>query len=445
MRHRVFAIGAAGKWFSDTYAPVLCANSDRFNLIGVADINGKMDISKYGRDVTQIELSGNEEEDLTVISDKFVTLKPDIVIISSDPVSHFGYANAAISAGADVICDKPPIALQNQLKNVGSAGIEIRRRYYDLVRSLASSSHRSYPARRCNYFIPLRRRTHYPYGNMLKWIREVEKGYGVSPTNIDISFNDGSFRTHGEYDRPGVHGYRSGLGVVTHTGYHFLDFAAACVASEYSTIRNVACTRLESHCTFSDEKHVEKAFRSMLVSGNPLSPSFLEQHRVAERTLVAEADARVSYSISHATLQHARVYISILHRGCTRRETPFYSSDTTHDEARVDDVVAMIHQGPFQSIQLAITDNSGGLQPHGHCYLVRRTHPKIARELGVEQVVVLATDLIPGDAAAAYKRIVESFLEACASTLVLDCSHPLYTFSLENQALTTDLYAGYFD
>ncbi len=444
--HRVLAIGAAGKWFNDTYEPLIASASDQWTLVGVADVDTALKTRNPATGVAHISLKGTIDKDISEVKQCFIDLAPDLVIISSDPVSHFAYADAAMAVGADVICDKPPIAIAHQLRRAGRAGEEIRHQYANLVRRQSASVHRRHRPRKCHFLLPLRRRQHFPYGQILNWVGEIKDRYGVDVSCMDVAFNDGSFRFAGEYDRPGAHGYRQGLGVMTHTGYHFVDFVAACCApsTKYDVLR-VECTRLESHTTDGNDEIVEAAFRQLLAHSLPSLCPDAESAPTAGSSIVAETDARMSLSVLHAGGQRTRIYLSILHRGCTRRKAFHYPMDTTHDVGRVDDVMLILQQGPFQSIQMSITDNAGGVTPHGYGHLVRRVHPLVAVDLGIGEIVHQVPLLIPGDAANAYREIVEAFLGACTESCDISKDHPLHTFTLERQALSAEFYASYFD
>lgn len=425
----VVAIGGAGKWFSDTYAPLLAA-AEGWRLRGVVDLQERLAVMQ----ATSVESWPVCPGDSPEAARGFIeALKPALVVVSTGPETHAQYCTIALQAGADVICDKPPVALAHQFSTAG-AGRQIALQYEQLLQAKESARRRG-ASRPPHVFIPLRRRRHRPFGWILAWLAQVHEVTGVVPTSIDIAFNDGSFRCAEEYDRPGAHGYRDGLGVLTHTGYHFIDFAAACLGLGQSTGRAVRCTRLPAQTAQDSDGVAEHAFFQML--GRTLTDESAPVH-----TCSAEVDARMHLDVQMSNGQTSRCNFALMHHGCTRREATTYAANATHDEGRVDDLNLMIQQGAHQSIQLLICDNAGGAVPHGHCVVVRRVHPVLARQLQIDAVSMQIIELHPGDAAAAYAGCLGDFLAACAD----DGPHSpdLQPFTLASQRLTAMMYASYF-
>lgn len=425
----VVAIGGAGKWFSDTYAPLLAA-AQGWQLCGVVDLHDRL----AGMQMPEVQGWPVRPGDAPETAREFIeSVKPALVVVSTGPETHAQYCTMALQAGADVICDKPPIALAHQFSTVG-AGQQLVLQYEQLLRTQRSSVRRG-SQRPPHVFVPLRRRRHRPFGWILQWLEQVHEVTGVLPTSIDIAFNDGSFRCAEEYDRPGAHGYRDGLGVLTHTGYHFIDFAAACLALGTASGQSVRCTRLPAPTAQSPDGKAEQAFFQML--GRDLGTESSPVHDCD-----AEVDARMHMDVQMSNGQTSRCNFALMHHGCTRRELASYAAHATHDEGRVDDLNLMIQQGAHQSIQLLICDNAGGAVPHGHCVVLRRVHPLLARRLQIDAVSMQTIALHPGDAAAAYAGCLSDFLAACA----VDGPHArdLDSFTLARQRLTATMYASYF-
>lgn len=440
-RNRAILIGAASRWASEAYLPTIAKNAACWQVVALLDLDRALEsesqrINSALGDAGPAKLyglTGDFRHDQGTLAMVAADHRPDLAIISTAPDSHLAYACWSFANGMDLILDKPPVAVPAQFAAAGAASM-LDDGFARLLAAKRDSRHRRFPSRVCNALLPMRRRDYWPYSALLAYAAEVQVVTSIPPTYLYIGYNDGSYRFPREYDLPGAHGYRTGLGILTHTGYHFLDFAARCFSRSAGpvTVHQVDIMGLTTTRDYHDA--LDQALFQLLSQ----DPGDAVQRPSAPPAL-AELDIDFHVDLSAGVGHRANLLLSLSHRGPTRRLSPAYPPTQTHDEARVDDTVIVLHQGPFQTIQITICDDAGGAVPHGHCRLVRRLHPRLASRLGSDERTVVDQLLMPGDPKAWYQETAARFLAGCAAP---SPSNDLFEFDLEDQALTMRFYSS---
>lgn len=421
-------IGGCGKWASRTYLPVF-ARSEQWRLV-VADTNGG---TAQFDDAPFVPLTGCFERDRDMLDTADRLYTPDIVIVSTPPETHYEYIAWALMKGADVVCDKPLVAIPAQFGSAQAAQI-LARQYASLCNLVEASVHRRHEVRSCNVYIPMKRRQDWPFGQILCDIKQVHDLTGIAPTFFNLTFNDGAYRFLDEYDRPGAHGYRAGLGILTHTGYHYLDYLAACLSSENDPVYDVDCDCVSSTTSGRAANPVDRAFAALL-GRNDCPETEIQRTSLISR---GELDVTLAYRLYLRSGQTCTATVSLLHHGASRRLSPRYAPDQTHDEGRVGDLSLTIQQGPFQSVQCLVADNAEG---HGYARYIRRLHPIIARNLQADEIAIVDRDIPKGSSSLFYHAVVERILARCVSPAKPDVDDAVATYSLQRQATTMALYA----
>lgn len=100
----------------------------------------------------------------------------------------------------------------------------------------------------------------------LDW--QLHRAPGMPASFVSIVHNDGSYRFPGGFNLPGAHGYSSGLGSLTHTAYHYLDFLAFLIEQVKAGEPKVTCRRVFLHKTGMDYGLTDQRFRKLL-GGDP--------------------------------------------------------------------------------------------------------------------------------------------------------------------------------
>ncbi len=412
----VLVIGAMGAWYEIAYRPVL--ETSCCNKIEYLDTHGNVDY------IVSEDRYGIEFMDILRHSE------PDLVIITSPPETHYEYLKYSLACGADVICDKPLIAKQNQLHS----RYDLEATYNELLALADNSMHKS-KKRPCKVFTPFRRRNHAPFKNIIDDTRLIKNITNLYPSNIDLWFCDGSYRFHQEYDRPGAHGYRKGLGILTHTGYHFIDYLSALFDDNFDQVVNLSSIRLPFRTTIDQDGFEEIEFHKFLSDSSKI------ELKPSSHSYNAEADFRTFLQAYLTTGQTSNIHLFFQHHGFTRRMYPMMDANQTHDKDRVDDLVLTIQQGPYQYIQLQVIDNIDDSENGGYIRYVRRLHPKIAANLAMDELRVLDFSYPNKLNRYEYQKIVRRFIEESMSSTPLNSSSQSYVFSIQNQRLGISLYS----
>ncbi|MGH7109570.1 MAG: Gfo/Idh/MocA family oxidoreductase [Stellaceae bacterium] len=420
---RALMIGGNGKWASRTYRPVFDNNPDW--QLTVADPVA------VGAPARFITLAGDFADDNAALDAADRSQCFDLVIISTPPETHYQYIKWALGKGADVVCDKPVIALPCQFGSA-VASRRLNEQYRDLCHLANRVRHRRHPARRCQVHIPMKRRQDWPFGDILGWIDQVRAVTGIGPTFFNLVFNDGAYRFPDEYDRPGAHGYRAGLGILTHTGYHYLDYLAACLYQADDPVEEVETRVAFATTAARPGTPLDRAFAKLLGRDETIISAPAD-------VPAAELDVTVHYNIRTRSEQSCVATLTLVHNGCGRRLNPHYGLDQTHDEGRVGDLCVMIQQGTFQSVQCVVADNAEG---HGEARVIRRVHPRVAGLLGIADLVIEDCPVPAGHSTAFYHRVVRRILDAVRAPAGSSQDHELSTYALARQATTMALYAA---
>lgn len=434
---REILIGGSGKQAAAVHLPVLLDRPDS-RLVTIADpVDPRRSpfSSKHSQGLDRVgtqwlPLSGQTNEDLDRLTQQNSENPADTLIISCPPLHHAEYVAWGLGQGMDVIVDKPFISIPNQFGDP-EAPAKLQEEYARLKELRDSSQHVTYD-RKSKVSVPVMRRFTPPYTTILENITDVYVATGQPLTNIQTTRSDGCFRFPDEFDRPGAHGYRDGLGSLTQSGYHYLDFMAASVAAAPPEGLELSA-EMTSQTRVSDARHASQdtPFSRFLERTNtpPEEGDFQGDN--------AELDFSVNYKLRQAATAPADLdlQLTFIQQGsASRRVSPSYPPEATHDEGLTNDCVTVIHQGPLQSFHLLVAqDGVNG----GRTTLVRRVNPKLADMLDVEPLTITDYPLQPTANIERNKAMVGEILDDFAgkgeTTPLLDA---------ERQDLTMELYTA---
>ena len=139
----------------------------------------------------------------------------EYAVVNSEPKSHYAYVLFFLSAGVDILLEKPIIA-PRRLDSLDDVAC-MRRQYEDIL-AIAEKS-------RARCMVMCQRRMNYGY----EWIRNTVKKsilrYNVPITEIEINHCDGNWMLPQDlfYEN---HPYHYGYGKLYHSGYHYVDLLA---------------------------------------------------------------------------------------------------------------------------------------------------------------------------------------------------------------------------
>ncbi|KKT91257.1 MAG: hypothetical protein UW92_C0015G0007 [Candidatus Jorgensenbacteria bacterium GW2011_GWA2_45_13] len=145
--------------------------------------------------------------------------KIDVVIIASNPCTHFEYGIACMKYGINVICDKPIVSNYNAATCVMAAST-IRKKF-DLLLKAYSLAKKRQP--NLLFHSILRRRSLESFNKTARELHEVYKKTGAGINNMTILINGGVYKLPAELNNQGAHGYLDGIGSLSHSAYHYID------------------------------------------------------------------------------------------------------------------------------------------------------------------------------------------------------------------------------
>ncbi|MFF8373479.1 hypothetical protein ACF05W_32345 [Streptomyces lydicus] len=230
----VLLVGGSGHWAGrENHAPALLDMKRSGWPVRTAVICDPRDPEKRARDEDMTPLrellrvdtpdwlnpDGLSRSELEAVLDRaHATHRFSLVIIACSPVHHYVYLAWAISRGVSVLCDKPLLATEGAAYNP-SAAQSITGGYTELENALA----RARASRPCHVAMPLRRRANDVYRSIASDITEMQRAYGQGITSMQMIKNGGLFRHPEEYLFGDAHGYRSGVGALSFSSYHYID------------------------------------------------------------------------------------------------------------------------------------------------------------------------------------------------------------------------------
>lgn len=437
---KVLLIGGSGKQSGAVYLPILLDFTRKdLKLVGIADPVDSLKspfASKYSEalqkaNIRWIPLKGITSQDLKTLDDFFEEEPFDTLAISCSPLYHGMYVEWGLKHGLDVIVDKPFICIQNQFGDINSPK-KLEKEFKKLQSLREGSRHRKFK-RQCIVMVPLMRRAFSPYITILKNIHEVYELTGQSLTYIQTTRSDGCFRFADEFDRPGAHGFRDGLGTLTWSGYHYLDYMAACVmaAPPKGTV-------LEAHMV-----------NQSTVGDFRMSPQDIPYAKLLQRSNYnvviekkfigdnAELDFSVSFKIKEpkVSIQSCLINLNFILSGCSRRVSPSYPKDSTHDEGLTNDCIMVMHQGPLQSFHWVVAQDS---TMNGHITVVRRLNPVLAKKLNLKPLSIVDYELQSTENINRNRIIINGLLEKFSSSKLKKTDFDL--LDAKYQDFTMELY-----
>ncbi|MFI6149108.1 hypothetical protein [Streptomyces sp. NPDC051109] len=167
---------------------------------------------------------GLDRTELAAVLDRaHATHRFSLAIIACNPVHHRDYLLWAVSRGISVLCDKPLLVAEGAAYEPAAAEAIIGG-YAELDRALTR-------ARACgpgpvHLAMPLRRRANDVYRSIAADISEIQRTQAQGITSMQLIKNGGLFRHPEEYLFGDAHGYRSGVGALSFSSYHYIDLLA---------------------------------------------------------------------------------------------------------------------------------------------------------------------------------------------------------------------------
>ena len=347
---KILIIGGLGHWSNKTYLPAL---NDKFclNKPIICDI-----IDSNLKDYIKLD-KFNFKKNISIIKSAIDKFGIDVVIITTPPEYHHIYLKGLLGKEVDIICDKPLIAF-NDMKN-------ILKEYYYIKKHKTKK-----------IYSPLRRQVQSFYKKLYEEIERVHKNFGQNVKFVSYYENDGVHRWDCEMEIDFCHGYASGLGKLSHTGYHIIDVVRTIITKGCSNIKNLECEILDKNLVGDNCNSKSNQILKKLLGLNIDTSSKLK-----DKTKQAELDITVKYTINFFEDNPSYIYLHLRHSGISQREIPLYDDKNTGDQGRTDNSVFFVEQGALQNIFGAVFADSSSSGSKGNSYLTIKRHFKCAELL----------------------------------------------------------------
>jgi predicted dehydrogenase len=170
-----------------------------------------------------IAATGEPGADCDALDHFLQTQAIDLAILSSGPTTHLAYSRWAVRRGIPVICDKPPHVVSGAASD-SLAAAQILPEYDAFLAEFAA---RRREISGLGGAVTLSRRAWPPVRNLFSLGKTAQQLFGQGITQFHVILNNGIHRFPEELADPGAHGFLSGVGLLTHSAYHYIDLAAA--------------------------------------------------------------------------------------------------------------------------------------------------------------------------------------------------------------------------
>ena len=279
----------------------------------------------------------------------------NVVIIATNPSYHYFYADWAVSAGINVLCDKPLIVVPDSSWKPEQAKL-IEERFESLYKKVEEAQ-RINPDYRLS--TPLRRRALTPFVTIAENLQSIYEKTDEGISYITAVINSGVHRYPIEFLKGGAHGYLDGIGSLSHSSYHYLDVIAWYLQSAPGKIAKIGIT-LAYISRVKD--YLAKQGYGQMMQLNDEDPSIVEQDiTLPESVLNAELDFAIHL---HLYDEHdgkiGLISYASNHTTFSPRTTKYAPEmlDHTNDEngGRMSQIYFDIHQGSVQNWQLIKND-----------------------------------------------------------------------------------------
>ena len=402
----ILIIGGLGHWSNKTYLPALSDEFFEGKLI-ICDI--KDNDTKY--DFIKLTPKANEEN-IKLIRNKIKENSINVIIISTPPEYHYIYLKGLVDLGINIICDKPLIADYDYK--------EILNKYYYILNKKSNL-----------IYSPLRRQIQSYYKKIYDEINLINKEYDQNVKLVAYYENDGCHRWDDEMEIDFAHGYKSGLGKLSHTGYHIIDIVSRIINEGCKNIQRISCEVLDENLVA--ENHNSKTNKNIRML---LGAKECGNYKLSEKTKNAELDITIKYTVYFHDDIPTYVYLFLRHSGVSHRATVHYDSKNTGDDGRTDDSTFLVEQGAFQNIYGSIFADSSNKGSNGKSYLTIKRHPIISENLGKK---ILETKKIINSEEMSTVEIVHDLINSF-DDLYLQEKYQGVEF--DNQILTMELFVA---
>jgi hypothetical protein len=223
----VAIVGGSGFWSETNHHPSLLEISTKLpvRLVAIVDkidphsVNYSNTLKIISKDRTSWINPCDYKNTDEIIKKLIDIYDVNLVIIASDPSTHFNYGMSCMKFGVNTICDKPIVSCSNSSTNISKAK-DIKANFKKLENAFISAKNKS-PT--IMFHSILRRRSLDAFNVVAKELGAVAEKTNAGINNMSVIVNGGVYKFPAEFNIPGSHGYLDGIGSLAHSAYHYLD------------------------------------------------------------------------------------------------------------------------------------------------------------------------------------------------------------------------------
>lgn len=436
---RIIIFGGSGHWAEQNHYPAIlklksqgvdvrvtaiCDPTDPYNTRESDFHEGRANLGKILALDKPVWIDPSDDVDLQIIETMRAT---NVAIIAANPVYHMRYAEIALKTDNHILCDKPILVRQDSSWDLLQAQGIIKdfNKLTDLVRYKRHSKN-------LLFSVPLRRRNLPAFKEIIDDLRDVYKLHGQHITHLNAIVNGGIHRYPSEFLKGGAHGYLDGVGSLSHSCYHYIDFIAWLISSTPAGL-DAASISISNIKRVSD--YLRQAEYTSLAKINNHKVSLYKE--LTASILNAELDFHVDIKLYKDNAQVGQLYLTINHTSFSPRTIDTSSAPDHANQAgggRMSQLILDVHQGALQSWQLIKNDAVF----HGNNIVVtHRTHPGLGP---VDYEVRKYADAYARDADNSINQVV-NFVK-CATGLDRE---KIISQDIEEQVFTMRLFAAMYE
>lgn len=293
----------------------------------------------------------------------------DLVIIASNPCTHFEYGMSCVKHGLNTLCDKPIVSVSNASTNPQSA-ILIKQQFQQLLQAYQAAKKKN---PNLLFHSILRRRSLEAFTEVANELSKVYKDTGAGINNMTLLVNGGIYKFPAEFTAPGAHGYLDGIGSLAHSAYHYIDVLAWFISRAPGNAVKIKpqlnyVLRVKEYLSAQSFKPIAEVVNT--------SKESLAVPELTEETLGCELNSGFTFMLySDSNIAIGEITFLFNHVSFTPRTNPY--DENVHEPAnrkgggRVSHFMIDINQEGLQSWQISKNDivfegNSITLQGRRH-------------------------------------------------------------------------------
>ncbi len=343
------------------YVPAILRLAERFPVLLCAAVDTMAQkpvldayIKTLSTNLEMVYLSPTDDHSLSAEAkaslDSLVKrLDINAVIISTDPTTHFMYAQWALEQGLHILMDKP-ISTRAFVSSSIKEAEGLVEDYDDLLKTYSQLQLR----KETIFSINVQRRYEIGFRKVFELIREVGERFNAPVTSIQSMHSDGVWIFPDEIVDQTSHPYRTGYGKCSHSGYHIFDIIWQFYLA--SGLKDKRADAGEVMTSFLGARGLLKQFN--IADYESYFPGYSNLPHRSEAELAelfenyGEIDAFSLIRLLKDNETICNISSNLIHNGFSRRSWEVSNPDLYKGNGRVKHQSYTIQQGPFQNIQI---------------------------------------------------------------------------------------------